>query len=278
MNELKVLGKEKIGAFEFTGIEGGFGEDKKAMLVKDIAAIHGTTVKRINELINRNRKRFRDGVDVVDLLSDQKFVVVLNDLGFNQNSINRSNNIYLLSERGYAKLLKILEDDKAWEIYDELVDNYFNMRQTIETDNKALVADKRLEIMEENAKTRKANLLYKIAMATRSRVHKESLLNQAGKVLTGESVIPAMEVESIEYTATEVAKRLGILTKAGNPYPAKVGEYANKLELKAEQPGSNEYGRWIISKSKYSAREVAQWVYFEPAIKKLEEYLEKIGE
>ena len=32
---------------------------------------------------------------------------------FTQNAINRSNNIYLLSERGYAKLLKILEDDVA---------------------------------------------------------------------------------------------------------------------------------------------------------------------
>ena len=277
MNELKVLGKEKVGTFEFTGIEGGFGEDKKAMLVKDIAVIHGKEVRQINQAINMNRKRFKDGIDVIDLKGNN-FAINLMDSGFTQNQINASNNIYLLSERGYAKLLKILEDDKAWEIYDELVDNYFNMRQTIKTDNQALVADKRLEIMEENAKTRKANLLYKIAMATKSRVHKESLLNQAGKVLTGESVIPAMEVESIEYTATEVAKRLGILTKAGNPYPAKVGEYANKLELKAEQPGSNEYGRWIISKSKYSAREVAQWVYFEPAIKKLEEYLEKIGE
>lgn len=277
MNELKVLGKEKVGAFEFTGIEGGFGEDKKAMLVKDIAVIHGKEVRQINQAINMNRKRFKDSIDIIDLKGNN-FAINLMDSGFTQNQINASNNIYLLSERGYAKLLKILEDDKAWEIYDELVDNYFNMRQTIKTDNQALVADKRLEIMEENAKTRKANLLYKIAMATKSRVHKESLLNQAGKVLTGESVIPAMEVESIEYTATEVAKRLGILTKAGNPYPAKVGEYANKLELKAEQPGSNEYGRWIISKSKYSAREVAQWVYFEPAIKKLEEYLEKIGE
>ncbi|MGN9067318.1 ORF6N domain-containing protein [Ligilactobacillus agilis] len=277
MNELKVLGKEKVGAFEFTGIEGGFGEDKKAMLVKDIAVIHGKEVRQINQAINMNRKRFKDGIDVIDLKGNN-FAINLMDSGFTQNQINASNNIYLLSERGYAKLLKILEDDKAWEIYDELVDNYFNMRQAIKTDNQALVADKRLEIMEENAKTRKANLLYKIAMATKSRVHKESLLNQAGKVLTGESVIPAMEVESIEYTATEVAKRLGILTKAGNPYPAKVGEYANKLELKAEQPGSNEYGRWIISKSKYSAREVAQWVYFEPAIKKLEEYLEKIEE
>ena len=47
---------------------------------------------------------------------------------YNQNSINRSENIYLLSERGYSKLLKILEDDVAWEQYEKLVDGYFNMR------------------------------------------------------------------------------------------------------------------------------------------------------
>ena len=41
MNQLKVIGKERIGHIEFTGIEGGFGNDKKAMLVKDIAKIHG---------------------------------------------------------------------------------------------------------------------------------------------------------------------------------------------------------------------------------------------
>ena len=277
MNELKILGTEKVGNFKFTGIEGGFGKNKKSMLVKDIAVIHGKEVRQINQAINMNRKRFKNGIDILDL-KENNFAINLMDSGFTQNQVNASNNIYLLSERGYAKLLKILEDDKAWEIYDELVDNYFNMRLTINTDNKALLADKKLEIMEENAKTRKANLLYKIAMATKSRVHKESLLNQAGKVLTGESVIPAMEVDSIEYTATEVAKRLGILTKAGNPYPAKVGEYANKLELKAEQPGSNKYGRWIISKSKYSAKEVAQWVYFEPGVEKIEEYLKKLGE
>ena len=52
MNDLKVLGTEKIGAFEFTGIEGGFGKDKKAMLVKDIATIHDRPVKAINQAIN----------------------------------------------------------------------------------------------------------------------------------------------------------------------------------------------------------------------------------
>ena len=111
MQELKILGKEKVGKFEFTGIEGGFGEDKKSMLVRDIAMIHESTVKRINELINRNRKRFKDGIDIIDLLVEENFKVVVNDLNFSTKTISNSNNIYLLSERGYAKLLKILEDE-----------------------------------------------------------------------------------------------------------------------------------------------------------------------
>ena len=69
MEALKVLGTEKVGKIEFAGIEGGFGESKKAMLVRDIALIHSTTVKRLNELINRNRKRFKDGIDIIDLLN-----------------------------------------------------------------------------------------------------------------------------------------------------------------------------------------------------------------
>lgn len=141
MNQLQVLGKQKIGNFEFIAIEGGFGEDKKAMTVKDIAGIHETTVKRINEVINNNSQRFIDGVDIIDL----KNKVVLNDLveefGFDAHSVRMSKNIYILSERGYAKLLKILEDDTAWEIYDELVDNYFSMREQIKipTSNRELI-------------------------------------------------------------------------------------------------------------------------------------------
>lgn len=255
--QLKVIGKERVGQIEFTGIEGGFGKDKKAMLVKDIADIHDSTVKRINELINRNRRRFKDGIDVIDLLSSQKFVVVLNDLGFNQNQINRSNNIYLLSERGYAKLLKILDDDKAWDIYDELVDNYFNMRVAIKNNEPSLVQQRRLSIMENNAATRKANLMYKIAMHTESKSSSQRLLALAAKELTGEMTIPVMKHK--EYSATEVGQKLGI--KAN-----KVGRIANKLSIKAEQPGQNEYGRWANSKSLYSDKEVSQWLYSEKGL------------
>lgn len=256
MNELKVLGKERVGAFEFTGIEGGFGGDKKAMLVKDIAAIHDRPVKAINQAIERQINRFKNGIDILDL-KVENFAVTLSDLGFNQGQINASKHTYLLSERGYAKLLKILEDDKAWDIYDELVDNYFNMRQAIKADNKALVANKRLTIMEENAKTRKANLLYKIAMATESQSSAQSMLALAAKELTGEMTIPVMKRK--EYSATEVGEKLGISAQ-------KVGKIANQLGIKAEQPGQNRFGRWANSKSRYSDKEVAQWLYSEAGL------------
>lgn len=261
MNELKVTGREKIGQIEFTSIEGGFGKDKKAMLVKDIAGIHNRPVFKINELINHNRKRFKDGVDIVDLASSD-FAIFLKDSGFTQNQINASTNIYLLSERGYSKLLKILEDDKAWEIYDQLVDNYFNQRQAIRENQPALVAGKRLEIMEKNAATRKANLLYKIAMATESKTSSQTLLASAANELTGEMAIPVMKQK--EYSATDIGSKLGITAN-------KVGRIANSLSLKAEQPGQNEFGRWSNSKSQYSDKEVPQWLYFEKgyqAIKK----------
>ena len=132
MNELQVLGTERIAGFEFTGIEGGFGEGKKSMLVKDIAMIHGSTVKRINELINRNRNRFKEEVDIIDFLGrSERLRNFAEKHGFVTS--NRAEHVYLLSERGYFKLLKILEDDTAWDIYDQLVDGYFNMRQALDT-------------------------------------------------------------------------------------------------------------------------------------------------
>lgn len=127
-NNLVLKGMKNIDGMKFHDIEGGFGEGKKAMLVKEIANIHKKEFKHINEAINKNRKRFNENVDIIDLKGTE-FAVDLVDSGiYTQNSMNASKNIYLLSERGYAKLLKILEDDVAWEQYDKLVDGYFTLR------------------------------------------------------------------------------------------------------------------------------------------------------
>lgn len=265
MEALKVLGTEKIGKIEFTGIEGGFGEGKKAMLVRDIALIHGKELRQINQAINMNQKRFKNGIDIVDLLNQsdgfRKFAEENGLIGS-----NRTQHVYLLSERGYAKLLKIMDDDKAWDIYDQLVDNYFNMRAAIKENNPAIVNQERLKIMKDNSATRRANMLYKIAMATDSNSSKQALLAKAAETITGEMTIPIMKEK--EYSATDIAKKLGTTG-------VMVGRTANRLGLKAEQPGQNEYGRWTNSKSRYSDKEVPQWLYTEKGYRAVKKELEK---
>ena len=252
MNELKVLGKEKVGKIEFTGIEGGFGEGKKCMLVKDIAKIHNQPVGKINERINSNKNHFREGIDVINI----KSVIPQKDIekmGFTQNALNRLKYIYLLSERGYLKLVKLLEDDKAWDIYEDLVDNYFNMRAAIESDNKAILRNKRLAIMEENTKTRQAELMYKVAMETKSPAFKNKLLKTIAERMTGETFIDPTPQQPT-YSATWIGNQLGISAQ-------EVGKIANQLELKPLDEASNEYGHWILSKSRYSDVEVNQFLY-----------------
>lgn len=126
MNKLSIKGIKQIEDMKFHDIEGGFGEGKKAMLVKEIATIHNRQEMHINEVINNNIGRFKNEVDIINLLENKDFKIVVDDLGLKTS--NRQKCSYLLSERGYAKLLKILEDDVAWEQYEKLVDGYFNMR------------------------------------------------------------------------------------------------------------------------------------------------------
>ena len=127
--ELKKTGLVKINNYEFEGIEGGFGENKKAISAADIAKIHKRELKEINKLINNNRDKFKDFIDVIDLLSDKKFEVILNNLGLKTS--NGQKYAYILSERGYAKLLKFMDDELSYDLYEQLLDNYFRLRQEV---------------------------------------------------------------------------------------------------------------------------------------------------
>ncbi len=124
---LEVKGTQEFLGKEIPVIYGGFGSNQKVVSAKTVAEIHGMEVKHVNELINNNIKRFKEGIDIIDVINDDNFKVVVNDLGLKGS--NRTKNIYLLSERGYAKLIKIMDSDLAWEIHDQLMDEYFSMRE-----------------------------------------------------------------------------------------------------------------------------------------------------
>jgi hypothetical protein len=128
MNDLEIRGQANVVGKDIPNIVGGFGPGKRSMLAQDIAEFHGKPLKFVNQNINRNKNRFKKYVDIIDL-TEEDFVVTLSNHGIlSQNSVNRSKNIYLLSQRGYAKLIKIFNDDLSWEMYDRLLDAYFDIK------------------------------------------------------------------------------------------------------------------------------------------------------
>lgn len=131
-NTITVQGKMDFMDKEIPVVSGGFGQGKMCILAKTVAEIHGITVGEVNQNIKRNEKRFRDDIDIIDFkksaITESYSQMLKENLGFTQAQINASKHIYLLSERGYAKLIKIMDTDEAWDIYEELLDNYFHMR------------------------------------------------------------------------------------------------------------------------------------------------------
>lgn len=277
INEIEVIGITEVDGMKFHDIEGGFGECKKAMLVKEIAEIHNKELKHINELINKNRKRFQNDIDIIDLLGVGLNDTKIKKFGFTQQAINSyrgSKNkglltgIYLLSERGYAKLLKILEDDKAWEQYEKIVDGYFNMRKSLkenikykdikdESEIKYMNAQARLK----NARAREAKIYLELADKVDIKEYKQIMYSKTTELLSGEALIPLPKMERKTYSATEIGKMLGVSAN-------KVGGLANAYNLKTD-----EYGIKVWDKAKYSDKQVPNFRYYENVIPVLEKVL-----
>lgn len=115
-------------------IVGGFGEDQKVVIDKMVAEIHNMEIRNVRARITDNIKRFKEGIDFIDLKEgayQTSTLEILLNLGYTKSAITQAKHIYLLSERGYAKLIKIMDTDLAWEIHDKLIDEYFKLREQL---------------------------------------------------------------------------------------------------------------------------------------------------
>lgn len=129
MNNLTVTGKQKFMGKDIPVVLGGFGGDKKCVSDKTVAEIHGITTSDVRKAIGRNFTRFKESIDFIDMKSSSPDDDLLKSLGYTKQQTVQAEHIYLLSERGYAKLIKIMDTDLAWEIHDKLIDEYFELRE-----------------------------------------------------------------------------------------------------------------------------------------------------
>lgn len=205
MKEIEVKGTQEFMGKEIPVISGGFGINQKCISDKTVAELHNMKTRHVREAISKNKTRFVENIDYIDLkqrlheehtlkLNDKKggnqittsdinniiglekevgvtdynlsnkivirqednnerddidgleqrvdhidtlelpnkeinTIELLLNMGYAKQSITQADHIYLLSRRGYAKLIKIFDTDLAWEVYEKLLDEYFTLEQ-----------------------------------------------------------------------------------------------------------------------------------------------------
>ncbi|WP_443864303.1 KilA-N domain-containing protein [Fusobacterium ulcerans] len=125
------------------------------------------------------------------------------------------------------------------------------------------IQNKRLEIMEMNAKTRVAKQLTKLAEMAQTDKMREIAISLGVNLIVGKNAMPLPIANKQEktYSAGDIGNKLGV---SGN----KIGKIANMNNLK-----NDEFGEWVHDKSKYSNKEVRTFRYFEKAIDEFKKYL-----
>jgi Rha family phage regulatory protein len=178
--------------------------------------------------------------------------------------------LYFMNRDGFSLLAMGFTGKEALKFKIQYIQAFDSMEATLkQVPVKKLDPVQQAQLAVTREQTKRANALYRIALHTDSKSSQQTLLALAAKELTGEMTIPVLKQK--EYSAGEVAKKLGISSAQ------KVGKTANKLGIKAEQPGQNEYGRWTNSKSRYSDKEVPQWVYSERGVQAIKSSISKQG-
>lgn len=100
----------------------------RVLTSKQLAEKYETTTNTIKVNFARNRERFIDGKHYISLTGDdlkafKKQVTICNLVD------GRTSHLYLWTEKGALLHAKSLNTDKAWEVYEYLVDFYFRAKE-----------------------------------------------------------------------------------------------------------------------------------------------------
>ncbi|BDF57485.1 hypothetical protein CE91St36_03020 [Christensenellaceae bacterium] len=188
------------------------------------------------------------------------------------DSLGRKQDILFIQEGDLYRLivgskLPAAEKFERW-VFDEVLPtirkNGYYAAKAKEDELKA----KRVEIMQQNARSREAALWLKIGENVPMPEYKQICASYASKTLAGLAVLPLPVMDHQYYTAQEVGTRIGI---TGNM----VGRIANAHGLKAPQGQANKYGRWFWDKAKHCSKEVPAWKYTDDGANAIEKFFKE---
>lgn len=103
--------------------------DIRVLTTQQIADAYGTDAQVITNNFNRNKDRYVEGKHFICLTGDE----LREYRAKNQNDVlPNANKFYLWTEKGAFLHAKSLNTDKAWDVYDRLVEGYFRVRSVVD--------------------------------------------------------------------------------------------------------------------------------------------------
>ena len=123
--------------------------DIRVLTTQQIAEAYETDRKTISYNFNHNKERYTEGKHYIKLEGTEK-TEFINRLE-NHDGLKNAKVLYLWTEKGAFLHAKSLNTDTAWEVYDRLVDNYFEKPKAVPmtTDQKIqLLAQGNVELTE----------------------------------------------------------------------------------------------------------------------------------
>ena len=121
----------------------------RVLTTQQIAEAYGSDTRVISNNFNRNKDRYVEGKHYICLEDDEKREFV--DHHQIDDGSKKASKLYLWTEKGAFLHAKSLNTDTAWEVYDRLVDNYFEKPKAVPmtTDQKIqLLAQGNVELTE----------------------------------------------------------------------------------------------------------------------------------
>lgn len=104
---------------------------ERVLTTEQLAEAYGCTAQQIQQNFNNNRERFEQGKHYFFFDGDELRKFKENYFeNFEAVGIGkRTPQLYLWTKRGAARHSKMLGTDRAWEMFDELEEHYFNPQQ-----------------------------------------------------------------------------------------------------------------------------------------------------
>jgi hypothetical protein len=106
-------------------------EGRRVLTTAQIAQSYGTESKIINQNFNRNKERYTEGKHYYSLAGKDK-ENLLCELQIEVSKKDHSI-LYLWTEKGAWLHAKSLNTDKAWNAYELLVDDYYRIKEQVQT-------------------------------------------------------------------------------------------------------------------------------------------------